>query len=178
MSKKIYCIGKINNNETELELNLSNKTQSKKSASKRVNIVSIKMVKEKSILYGNRALSSPSDAVTLLSEFLEDSDREMLLVCCLDTKNQPTCINVVSIGTLNSSLVHPREVFKPAILSNSCSIIIAHNHPSGNPSPSKDDINITTRLKESGKILGIDLMDHIIIGENNDFVSLRNKGIM
>jgi len=104
-------------------------------------------------------------------------NRVMLVVCCLDAKNQPTLINIASIGTLNSSLVHPREVFKAAILGNAASIIVAHNHPSGDPSPSPEDISITTRLREVGKIIGIDVIDHIVIGFNN-YVSLKEKGII
>ena len=149
----------------------------KKESAKRINVVSIKMVKESSILYDIRRIQAPKDAVELGKRFLEESDREQLLVCCLDAKNQPTAINVVSVGNLNSSIVHPREVFKPAILSNSASIILFHNHPSGDATPSKEDTNITERLKESGKILGIELIDHIIIGDNS-YCSLKEKGII
>lgn len=144
---------------------------------KRVNIVSLKMVKEKTSLYANRKIASPSDAAELLREFLENSDREMFLVCCLDSKNQPTCINVVSIGTLNSSLVHPREVFKTAILANSHSILVAHNHPSGDLSPSKEDIAVTQRLNDVGKLIGINLIDHLIIGSQNH-ASLKDQGYL
>jgi DNA repair protein RadC len=143
---------------------------------KRVNIVNVKLVKENSVLY-KRKIGSPTDAVELIRDFIENSDREQLIVCCLDTKNQPTAIHTVSIGSLNSSIVHPREVFKAAILANASSIIIYHNHPSGDSSPSSEDINITTRLKESGKIIGIELLDHIIVGDNN-FVSIKEKGII
>ena len=146
--------------------------------SKRVNIVSIKMVKDGSILYEERKVSSPTDAAKIARRFLMDSDREQLIVICLDTKNQPTAINTVSIGSLNSSLVHPREVFKPAILSNSASIIISHNHPSGETCPSSEDISITTRIKEAGKILGIELLDHIIIGSDERYVSIKERGII
>jgi len=175
MSSTIYCLGKINKTQTVMELNISPKENS--ITSKRVNIISLKMVKERSILYSNRKISSPSDAADLLRPFLQESDREMLVVCCLDTKNQPTFINIASIGTLNSSLVHPREVFKAAILSNAASVIIAHNHPSGDSSPSNEDITITTRLKDAGKIIGIDVIDHIVIGFDN-YVSLKEKGIL
>lgn len=146
--------------------------------SKRVDIVSIKMVKEKSIKYETRIISTPNDAQYLFRRFLEDSDREQLIVVSLDTKNQPTTINVASIGSLNSSIVHPREIFKSAILSNANSIIIAHNHPSGDVNPSKEDISITKRLKECGELMGINLIDHIIIGDNNRFISLKEKGII
>jgi len=149
----------------------------KKEPAKRINVVSIKMVRESSILYDIRRIEAPKDAVELGKKFLEESDREQLLVCCLDAKNQPTAINVVSVGNLNTSLVHPREVFKPAILSNSASIILFHNHPSGDPTPSKEDTNITERIKECGTILGIKLIDHIIIGDNS-YYSLKEKGII
>lgn len=175
MSSKLYCLSKMNKNETLMELNVN--PQENTISSKRVNIISIKMVKEGSVLYSNRKIGSPSDAADLLRPFLQDSDREMLVVCCLDTKNQPTFINVASVGTLNSSLVHPREVFKAAVLGNAASILVAHNHPSGDPTPSSEDISITTRLKEVGKIIGIDVIDHIVIGFNN-YVSLKEKGIL
>lgn len=135
--------------------------------SKRINIVSIKMVREASVLYDIRKMDSSKDGAELGKRFLQDLDREQLIVCCLDTKNQPTAINVVSVGSLNTSIVHPREVFKPAILSNSASIILFHNHPSGDSAPSREDISITERIKESGNILGIKLIDHIIIGEDS-----------
>jgi len=109
--------------------------------------------------------------------FIGDYDREALVVLTFDTKNKINSITVASIGSLNSSIVHPREVFKTAILSNSASIIIGHNHPSGDPSPSKEDISITSRLKECGKILGIELLDHVIIGDNN-YISLKEKGLL
>lgn len=150
----------------------------KKYHAKRINIVSLKMVREDSILYANRKISSPNEAVDLLRSLLEDCDREKLIVCCLNSKNEPTDISTVSVGSLNSSIVHPREVFKIAIMSNSASIIVAHNHPSGNVEPSKEDINITKRIKESGKILGIEMIDHIIIGSNNNYKSLKEEGLI
>src|SRR5690625_4788786 len=93
---------------------------------KRVNVVSLKMVKECSVLYKNRVIRSPEDGYELLKQFLGDVDREHFVVICLDTKSQPTAINVCHIGSLNASLVHPREVMKPAILSNAASILGAH----------------------------------------------------
>jgi len=146
-------------------------------AAKRVSIVSIKMIRESSVLYDGRKINTPDDAARLGRMFLEHLDREQMIVCCLDTKNQPISVNLVSIGTLNSSIVHPREIFKVAILSNASSIIIFHNHPSGDPSPSNEDINVTERINECGKILGIDLIDHIIIGFDG-FYSLKEKGVL
>ncbi|MDU2045049.1 MAG: JAB domain-containing protein [Clostridium sp.] len=145
---------------------------------KRVNIVSLKMIKESSILYSKRNISSPSEAVIIGRQVLDESDREKLLLCCLNIKNEPTDLNIVSVGSLNSSIVHPREVFKVAILSNSASIILFHNHPSGDSTPSKEDIDITERIKESGKILGIELIDHIILGDNDEYTSLKERGVI
>ncbi|MCY9545469.1 JAB domain-containing protein [Lysinibacillus xylanilyticus] len=142
---------------------------------KRVQIVQVKLVREKSILYKERKIRSPHDAYILMKEFIGDADREHFVVLCLDTKNQPTCIQVVHIGSLNTSIVHPREVLKSALLSNTASILVGHNHPSDTPTPSQEDIEVTERLKEAGKILGIDLLDHLIICSDS-FISLKEKG--
>lgn len=148
-----------------------------KAHAKRVDIVSLKMVKESSILYANRRIGTPDEAVELLKNLLEGSDREKLVVCCLSSKNEPTNISVISIGSLNSSIVHPREVFKIAIMSNAASIIMGHNHPSADITPSKEDINITERIKQAGDIIGIKLLDHIIIGDEN-YLSLKEEGYL
>ncbi len=95
----------------------------------------------------------------------------------LNTKNQVLHKKTVFIGSLNASIVHPREVYKEALRRSAASIICIHNHPSGDPSPSREDIEVTKRLNECGKILGIDLLDHLIIGENK-FVSLKEKGYL
>lgn len=146
---------------------------------KRVDIVKLRalnLVKEGTINYLPRKISSPKDCVELFRTHIDDSDREVFVVVALDTKNQPTAIQTVSIGTLNASMVHPREVFKMAILSNAASIIVAHNHPSGDTKPSQEDINVTNRLSDAGNLLGVKLLDHLIIGENS-FTSFREKGI-
>ncbi|NPV73346.1 MAG: JAB domain-containing protein [Pelotomaculum sp.] len=145
---------------------------------KRIDIVSIKMVKESSVLYAERKIKQPEDAVALLRNFLEDADRENFVVVCLNTKNEPTAIHTVSVGTLNSNQVHPREVFKAAILANASCVILSHNHPSGDPSPSNEDIEVTKRLKEAGRIIGVDILDHIVIEDKGRFVSLKLKGIL
>ena len=136
----------------------------KKIPAKRVGIVSLKLIKENSVLYETRTIRSPYDAYKLIKNFLIDSDREKFVVACLDVKNQPVNIYVVSIGSVSSTIVHPREVFKVAMLSNASKIICFHNHPSGNLKCSKEDENITNRLKECGEILGIELVDNIIVG--------------
>lgn len=104
-------------------------------------------------------------------------DREQFIIACLNTKNEPTNILVVSVGTLNKAIVHPREVFKTAILSNAASIVAFHNHPSGNSEPSQQDIELTNRLYEAGELLGIKLLDHLIIGDRT-FTSLKEKGYL
>lgn len=149
----------------------------KYNSSKWVNIVSIKLVKESSLLYKGRSVKSPEDGYELLKLFLADKDREHFVVVSLDTKNQPVSINVCHIGSLNASIVHPREVMKSAILSNAASIIVGHNHPSGQVEPSSEDIEVTKRLVEAGKIIGIDVLDHIIVGDER-FLSFKEKGYM
>lgn len=164
-------------NEMELMELLIVKEGEKRMPAKRVDIVSLRMVKESSLLYKNRSVRSPQDGYKLFKQFLGELDREYFVVMCLDVKNQPTAINVCHIGSLNASIVHPREVMKTAILSNSASIIVAHNHPSGQPEPSQEDIDVTKRLVEAGSIIGIDVMDHLIIGEDT-FISLKEKGYL
>ncbi|MDW3038316.1 MULTISPECIES: RadC family protein [Bacillus cereus group] len=144
---------------------------------KRVDIVKLKMVKESSLLYKERRVKSPEDASLLFKQFLDGADREYFIVLCLDIKNQPTAINVCHIGSLNYSIVHPREVLKPAIISNAASVIVAHNHPSNDPTPSREDLEVTKRLIEAGKVVGIDVLDHLIICEES-FISLKEKGHM
>ena len=144
---------------------------------KRINIVSIKMVKESSFLYQTRQILSPRDAYEMIKEQLEGLDREQFIIACLNTKNEPTNITVVSVGTLNKAIVHPREVFKTAILSNAASIMAFHNHPSGETTPSQQDIQLTNRLVGAGELLGIKLLDHLIIGDGA-FTSLKEKGYL
>lgn len=158
----------------QLEL-LEGGVEMKKQPAKRVNIVSLKLVKESSILYKNRCVRSPEDGYQLLKQFLGDVDREYFVVVCLDTKNQPTAINICHIGSLNASIVHPRECFKPAILSNAASILVGHNHPSGKSAESREDVEVTKKLVEAGKIIGIDVLDHIVLGDG-EYVSLKEKG--
>lgn len=105
----------------------------------------------------------------------EKADREEFLVLLLDGKNKLLGFNLVSIGTLTSSLTHPREVFKAAILGNAASIILLHNHPSGDPIPSAEDLEITKRLREVGEIMGIKVLDHVII-EDSRYISFMDDG--
>ena len=95
----------------------------------------------------------------------------------LNTKHKIVAVHEISRGTLNNSMVHPREVFKPAVLHNAAAIICFHNHPSGDPNPSQDDVAMNSRLVEAGKIMGIEILDHIIIGDD-EYVSLKERGVM
>lgn len=149
-----------------------------KQPKKRVDIVRIKLCKETSILYEPRKITTPSDGAKLLRMFLEDSDREEFIVVSLDTKNQPVSVNMCGKGSIDSCIVHPREVFKAAILANATSIMIGHNHPSGITQPSTEDIKITERLQKAGEILGIKVLDHIIIGHNGNYESFKKKGLL
>lgn len=146
-----------------------------KTHAKRVDIVSLKLVKERSVLYETRKISNPYDAYRLAKNFLADSDREKFVVVCLDAKSQPVSIEVVSIGIVNSAMVHPREVSKVAILTNASKIICFHNHPSGNTNFSKEDEDITKRLQKCGEILGIELVDHIVVGDDGKYFSFKEN---
>ncbi len=122
-------------------------------------------------------VTSPKDLADLLMGEMNELNQEILKVILLSTKNTIIGIKDIFKGSLNTSVVHPREIYKEAINKNSASIIICHNHPSGDPTPSKEDINITLRVKECGNIIGIQLIDHIIIG-NNKFISLKERGLI
>ncbi|TYP57617.1 RadC family protein [Thermosediminibacter litoriperuensis] len=122
-------------------------------------------------------ISSPVDVKKLLMEEMRFLEKEHFKVILLNVKNRVISIEEISIGSLNSSIVHPREVFKPAIKRSSAAIILVHNHPSGDPTPSREDIEITRRLVEAGRILGIDVLDHVIIG-NPSYVSFKEKGLL
>ena len=122
-------------------------------------------------------ISSPMDAADLVREDMKFLKQEVLKLIMLNTKNCVLFTKDIFMGGLNSSIVHPREIFSEALRFNSASIIVCHNHPSGDPSPSDEDIIITLRLKECGRLMGIELIDHIIIG-GNSYVSLKEKGII
>jgi DNA repair protein RadC len=110
-------------------------------------------------------------------KFLMQETKEMFITLHLDGKNRIICMDLVSIGSLNQSIVHPREVFKTACLSNAAAIILVHQHPTGDPSPSSEDIAITRRLKEAGEIMGIKVLDHIIIGDG-EYLSFVERGLL
>lgn len=144
---------------------------------KRLNVISLRMVRESTYPYKTDKIRCPEDAYKLVTEYLSDVDREYCLLICLSIRNTITALEVISIGTLDAALVTPREVFKSAILSNSASIILAHAHPSGDTTPSQEDVELTERVKNAGDILGIELLDHIIVADGRHF-SLRENGLI
>ncbi|OCZ51370.1 DNA repair protein RadC [Dehalobacter sp. TeCB1] len=146
---------------------------------KYIPVYKIEMVREKNLKVEIKTVNSPSDAARIAEDYLVNVDREHFVVMMLDTRNNVIGINTVSIGSLNSSIVHPRETFKPAIIHNASSLILVHNHPSGDPTPSREDIDITKRLADGGKLLGIEILDHVIIGDGNRrYTSLKEQGII
>lgn len=122
-------------------------------------------------------VTSPQLPAQILADYLEGADRENLVVIMLDTKNRIIGIHTVAVGTVNSSLYDIKDVMKPAILHNANAIIIGHNHPSGDPTPSPEDVSVTRRTIEAGKLLGIEVLDHIIIGDDGEFTSLKERGL-
>lgn len=120
-------------------------------------------------------IRSPEDAAAVAAEFIGDEDREVFLVMCLSIKNQVVAVHRCHVGSLNSSIVAPREVFKAAILNNSGSIIVSHQHPSQDVTPSPEDIEVTKRLAECGEYLGIEVLDHIIVNAKAEFCSLKER---
>ncbi len=130
-----------------------------------LDIVKVMLVRDSDSHYREQPMIKPKDAVSVAKKFLAGEDREVFIIINLDHSLRVNSIHVVSIGSADMTLVHPREVFKAAILSNASRVILAHNHPSGNPEPSDDDNQITCRLFQCGDLLGIEVLDHIIIGD-------------
>src|SRR5699024_7178089 len=122
-------------------------------------------------------IRSPEDGAEYVMEEMRSLNQEHLVALFLNTKNQVIHRQTIFIGSLNASIVHPREIYREAVKRSAASVVCAHNHPSGDPSPSQEDIHVTRRLVEAGKIMGIELLDHLVIG-NNRFISLKEKGYL
>lgn len=126
----------------------------------------LKVVRERRPGYGaGRQVSTSAVVYEAFRDRFARADREEFLTVMLDGKNRALGFHVVSVGTLTASLVHPREVFKAAILANAAAVILVHNHPSGDPTPSAEDVAITERLRQAGDLLGIRVLDHVVIGD-------------
>lgn len=137
--------------------------------------VTVKLVREPMTEY---EVSNVAAAKRILQTYMQDFDREHLAALFVNHKKQIQSIHEISVGTLNGSLVHPREVFKAAILANAAGIILAHNHPSGHLEPSEEDKMVTKKIQDAGVILGIELIDHLIISQNGCYSFLENQCIL
>lgn len=145
-----------------------------KEESYKLDQVSIRMVRERP-LYSDKPIQTPADAVRELARVLRDYDREVLCVVNLQTDNRPINLNMVSMGSLNATIVTPREVLKSAVLSNASSILILHNHPSGKITPSQEDCRITDKLSRACALMDISLLDHIIVGNDQKYYSMASN---
>ena len=144
----------------------------------KIEVVSIRMVKEPSI-YSTEKIRTPDDVLRVIANELATYDREVFAVLNLKTNGQPINLNICSVGTLDASVVSPREVFKSSILSNAAAFICLHNHPSGNPEPSDEDIKATKRLMHCGKLLDIRMLDHVIVAaESGRMYSFKEEGVL
>lgn len=146
----------------------------KKTGLKGLTVVRLQLIREEVEYYGKVKISKPGDVYNVVRKFIGTADREIFLAVHLSTSNKVNSIHVVSVGALDSSVVHPRECFKAALLSNTKSIVLVHNHPSGSLEPSAVDKQITARLKRCGELLGIDLLDHLIISGEGYFSFQEN----
>lgn len=137
----------------------------------------VMLVKESGAHAGDVRISNSSTAHRFLAPLFDGLDREHFMVVALDAKHSVIGINTVSIGSLTLSIVHPREVFKPLILMNASAVLLAHNHPSGDSTPSQEDRALTQRLKEGGDLLGIAVLDHLVLGEDR-YYSFADHGAL
>jgi len=139
----------------------------------------VALVREPGVKLAERPLlTDPAACVPVLAQYIGDADRELFVVAMLTIRHRLLGLHTVAVGCLTSTLVHPREVFKPAILAGSAAIVLAHNHPSGDPEPSADDVALTRRLASAGQLLGIEVLDHLVLCEDGRFVSLRQRGAL
>jgi len=124
-----------------------------------------------------RPTTNTSAEVFKLMKDIKDNEQELMMLLCLDSRNRVISRNIITIGGLNSSIVHPREIFRTAIMNNANTIILVHNHPSGLSEPSPDDIEVTQMLVKASKIIGIDILDHVIVGHDN-YTSMNEKELV
>ena len=145
----------------------------------RVPVYRVTLVRERRLPHAQPQLRSSRDAAILFRQYLGEVDREHFMVAMLDQKHKVIGINTVSMGSLTASVVHPREVMKPAILSNAAALLCCHNHPSGAPQPSQEDRALTKRLVEAGQLLGITVLDHLILGDGSEtYYSFADEGLL
>ena len=140
-----------------------------------IEIVDVQLIRQGELVFSQMNVTSPYVGVDIFRKYLGEKDREHFVLICLNQKNAPTHIQTVHIGDISSAIISPREVFKVAILTNAARIIVAHNHPSGDCNPSNEDIGLTERLVQSGDLLGIPLIDHLIITADNHYSFKQNN---
>ena len=141
-------------------------------------IYGVMLVKDSSLRVPGKKADNPGAVADILKAYLAGKDREHFVVLMLDTRHNVLGINTVSVGTLSASLVHPREVFKPAILANAAAVVVSHNHPSGETAPSPEDREATRRLARAGELMGIPLLDHVIVADGAKHYSFKENGLI
>jgi DNA repair protein RadC len=144
----------------------------------RIPIYQVRLVRDGSQRAERKKVNAPATAAEVLHQYLADAGREHFVVLLLDTQNQIIGIHTVTVGTLDASLTHPREIFKAAFLVNAASIVLAHNHPSGDPAPSAEDHTVTRQLRDAGALLGIEVHDHIVLGDAPRYYSFAEAGAL
>lgn len=146
---------------------------------RRIPQVKVELVRDRTVPYQQQiGIGSPDDCARFARSFIGDADREHVLLLLLSAKHRIQAVHTLSIGSLDASIVSPREVFKVAITGNASSIALVHNHPSGDPSPSNEDLAVTERIQSAGRILGVHLLDHVIVGDDQHYISLRERGLI
>ncbi|MBN1569638.1 MAG: DNA repair protein RadC [Acidobacteria bacterium] len=183
-SKTLSKAAEINNANNQLPLaflpqsdsDILNNQPPKRLSAKYIPVYHIELVRDRTIkVESSHSIHNSDDVVAILRDELLNADREKLICLMLNAKNAVIGMDIVSVGSLTASIAHPREIFKSAILKNAASIILSHGHPSGDPTPSRDDALMTERVSKAGEILGIKLLDHVIIAEHGTF-SFANAG--
>jgi len=139
----------------------------------------VALVREPGVKLAERpSLKTPAEAARVLAEYIGERDREVFVVALLTIRHRLIGVHTVSMGCLTSALVSPREVMKPAVLASAACLVVSHNHPSGDPEPSAEDVALTRRLVAAGQLLGIEVLDHVVLGEAGRYVSLKERGIL
>jgi len=139
----------------------------------------VALVREPGVKLAERpSLKTPAEAARVLAEYIGERDREVFVIALLTIRHRLIGVHTVSVGCLTSALVSPREVMKPAVLASAACLVVSHNHPSGDPEPSAEDVALTRRLVAAGQLLGIEVLDHVVLGEAGRYVSLKERGIL
>lgn len=139
--------------------------------------VRLRQVREGRIRFAVDRISRPADAYHAVKRYYEGADREMLSMLCLDAQNQPTCFQICSVGSLNTTRTRPAEILKLALVSNAHALLLIHNHPSGTLDPSPEDLEFTRAIRQACDLLGVELYDHLIVSDEG-WVSLRERGLV